>query len=175
MSFSFFTLFFFFLMIRPPPRSTLFPYTTLFRSLRCLRPPTARPPLSPRAVARNPRGQPAPDRRARPRDRRVRTRAAPPRRRPPLRAAALHRPRDQLGARLHDRRRARRHRPLPHTTQAHRLQRPLPARLPIRRTRPARPARETRTALPALGARRGRHPRLHPPRLPRPLPSDEST
>src|SRR5258708_30613496 len=29
---------FFFLMIRRPPRSTLFPYTTLFRS------PTARPP-----------------------------------------------------------------------------------------------------------------------------------
>src|SRR5258708_35058669 len=27
-----FTLFFFFLMIRRPPRSTLFPYTTLFRS-----------------------------------------------------------------------------------------------------------------------------------------------
>src|SRR5262249_60635571 len=27
-------LFFFFLMIRPPPRSTLFPYTTLFRSSR---------------------------------------------------------------------------------------------------------------------------------------------
>src|SRR3712207_9066921 len=27
------TLFFFFLMIRRPPRSTLFPYTTLFRSL----------------------------------------------------------------------------------------------------------------------------------------------
>src|SRR2546429_5783905 len=26
---------FFFLMIRRPPRSTLFPYTTLFRSLRC--------------------------------------------------------------------------------------------------------------------------------------------
>src|SRR5438445_912718 len=26
--------FFFFLMIRPPPRSTLFPYTTLFRSPR---------------------------------------------------------------------------------------------------------------------------------------------
>src|SRR5438309_6475682 len=25
-------LYFFFLMIRPPPRSTLFPYTTLFRS-----------------------------------------------------------------------------------------------------------------------------------------------
>src|SRR2546422_7407977 len=27
-------LFFFFLMIRRPPRSTLFPYTTLFRSIR---------------------------------------------------------------------------------------------------------------------------------------------
>src|SRR5438067_2938523 len=29
-------VFFFFLMIRRPPRSTLFPYTTLFRSLRAL-------------------------------------------------------------------------------------------------------------------------------------------
>src|SRR5256885_10786127 len=29
---SFIVLFFFFLMIRRPPRSTLFPYTTLFRS-----------------------------------------------------------------------------------------------------------------------------------------------
>src|SRR5256885_10080544 len=29
-----FCFFFFFLMIRRPPRSTLFPYTTLFRSLR---------------------------------------------------------------------------------------------------------------------------------------------
>src|SRR2546430_16752828 len=29
-----YTLLFFFLMIRRPPRSTLFPYTTLFRSLR---------------------------------------------------------------------------------------------------------------------------------------------
>src|SRR3712207_9003322 len=28
-------VFFFFLMIRRPPRSTLFPYTTLFRSRRC--------------------------------------------------------------------------------------------------------------------------------------------
>src|SRR5206468_11796633 len=31
-SYNFFSLFFFFLMIRRPPRSTLFPYTTLFRS-----------------------------------------------------------------------------------------------------------------------------------------------
>src|SRR5439155_24478039 len=29
----YFLIFFFFLMIRQPPRSTLFPYTTLFRSL----------------------------------------------------------------------------------------------------------------------------------------------
>src|SRR2546430_17557939 len=33
MVFSFYFLFFFFLMIRRPPRSTLFPYTTLFRSM----------------------------------------------------------------------------------------------------------------------------------------------
>src|SRR5215208_7473578 len=33
-----FTLFFFFLMIRRPPRSTLFPYTTLFRSVRATGP-----------------------------------------------------------------------------------------------------------------------------------------
>src|SRR6266576_6453288 len=34
-----FLLFFFFLMIRRPPRSTLFPYTTLFRSSRLRRTP----------------------------------------------------------------------------------------------------------------------------------------
>src|SRR5436190_24118009 len=34
---SFFLSFFFFLMIRRPPRSTLFPYTTLFRSLHTKR------------------------------------------------------------------------------------------------------------------------------------------
>src|SRR2546430_4805652 len=34
--------FFFFLMIRRPPRSTLFPYTTLFRSLRVAARPTTR-------------------------------------------------------------------------------------------------------------------------------------
>src|SRR2546430_16371385 len=32
-----FLVFFFFLMIRRPPRSTLFPYTTLFRSLELRR------------------------------------------------------------------------------------------------------------------------------------------
>src|SRR5216683_7005351 len=34
MNFNVFICFFFFLMIRRPPRSTLFPYTTLFRSRR---------------------------------------------------------------------------------------------------------------------------------------------
>src|SRR2546426_8592085 len=33
---------FFFLMIRRPPRSTLFPYTTLFRSQRCAAAPHGR-------------------------------------------------------------------------------------------------------------------------------------
>src|SRR5690349_24204925 len=36
-------MFFFFLMIRRPPRSTLFPYTTLFRSCRTRRRPSGRP------------------------------------------------------------------------------------------------------------------------------------
>src|SRR5687767_10979346 len=48
---------FFFLMIRPPPRSTLFPYTTLFRSgPRFLRGPLVSGPLLVRgapALARN--------------------------------------------------------------------------------------------------------------------------
>src|SRR5258705_7133037 len=41
--FSFF-LFFFFLMIRRPPRSTLFPYTTLFRSPSRQGPPNGSSP-----------------------------------------------------------------------------------------------------------------------------------
>src|SRR5438552_13337126 len=61
-------LFFFFLMLRRPPRSTLFPYTTLFRSPP--RPATARESRAAGAMARNDRRQPAPNRRARPRDRR---------------------------------------------------------------------------------------------------------
>src|SRR3712207_8362685 len=46
---------FFFLMIRRPPRSTLFPYTTLFRSAHGLRPAVRRVPpaeLHGRAAAR---------------------------------------------------------------------------------------------------------------------------
>src|SRR5256885_13094102 len=35
--------FFFFLMIRRPPRSTLFPYTTLFRSAACRHPRQRQP------------------------------------------------------------------------------------------------------------------------------------
>src|SRR2546425_11424781 len=46
------SLFFFFLMIRRPPRSTLFPYTTLFRSL----PPGPVPGSGPRGLCH---GQPA--------------------------------------------------------------------------------------------------------------------
>src|SRR3712207_8311495 len=45
----------FFLMIRPPPRSTLFPYTTLFRSLpgrRRATPPVPSQPWSSRLLAR---------------------------------------------------------------------------------------------------------------------------
>src|SRR2546422_9565051 len=46
-------LFFFFLMIRRPPRSTLFPYTTLFRSQQepCPRPPPRCPALDPPSLA----------------------------------------------------------------------------------------------------------------------------
>src|SRR5580765_8843854 len=42
------SLFFFFLMIRRPPRSTLFPYTTLFRSDRL----SGRPPSPTRMACR---------------------------------------------------------------------------------------------------------------------------
>src|SRR5699024_12314022 len=43
---------FFLLMIRRPPRSTLFPYTTLFRS-RCSRTPCPRTPTCPAAPSRS--------------------------------------------------------------------------------------------------------------------------
>src|SRR2546421_11360908 len=61
-----FVLFFFFLMIRRPPRSTLFPYTTLFRSVRdCRRdddrvrgdPPGLRLPVREPGFRRRLRGQ----------------------------------------------------------------------------------------------------------------------
>src|SRR6266436_8938117 len=42
--------FFFFLMTRPPPRSTLFPYTTLFRSGRAGRPVGGRRRTGPRLL-----------------------------------------------------------------------------------------------------------------------------
>src|SRR2546430_9068192 len=46
---------FFFLMIRRPPRSTLFPYTTLFRSIPSHgRPPTVFPPSSDRGSFSSP-------------------------------------------------------------------------------------------------------------------------
>src|SRR5256885_10618101 len=57
-----YVIYFFFLMIRRPPRSTLFPYTTLFRSRRraARRPRTASPSCggSPRdSASRRPRGR----------------------------------------------------------------------------------------------------------------------
>src|SRR6185369_17852112 len=58
-----FFLTFFFLMIRRPPRSTLFPYTTLFRSgagpRRAARSPTPRRPPRPGRASRR-RRRPAP-------------------------------------------------------------------------------------------------------------------
>src|SRR5436190_15786755 len=59
---------FFFIMIQRPPRSTLFPYTTLFRSLRTIAgaaaAPAPRAPApaapAPRAPAPGPAGPPGP-------------------------------------------------------------------------------------------------------------------
>src|SRR6266540_3699667 len=74
--------------------------------------------------------------------------------------------RDRLGARLHDRLRDRRHRPLRERAQARRLHRPLPPGRPVRRARPARPLAQERAQPPALGARRGRAHGLPPSSLP---------
>src|SRR6266850_3604998 len=55
-----FIFIFFFLMIRRPPRSTLFPYTTLFRSLLAQHPHRARAPARPDGDgSRSDRGAPA--------------------------------------------------------------------------------------------------------------------
>jgi hypothetical protein len=94
------------------------------RPVRGRRPLSARAPAARRALGLDRRGQPGPDRPARRADRRVRARAAPARARPPLHPVADDHPRHRLGARLHDRGRDRRHRPLPEPAQADRL---LPA------------------------------------------------
>src|SRR5471032_3638274 len=52
LNFSSFSFCFFFLMIRRPPRSTLFPYTTLFRSRPSRRPTPRRARRIPAADAR---------------------------------------------------------------------------------------------------------------------------
>jgi transposase len=49
--------------------------------------------------------------------------------------------------------------------EAGRLHRPLPARQPVGRRRPARPALKARAHVPALGAARGHHARAQAPRL----------
>src|SRR3712207_8647896 len=55
-------------MTRPPPRSTLFPYTPLFRSLLSVRLLLARPPRQPRLVRpQATRGETPPPSRPRPR------------------------------------------------------------------------------------------------------------
>src|SRR5258708_28903299 len=69
--------FFFFLMIRRPPRSTLFPYTTLFRSRLRVRVPAVRDRAG---VRRDGHHQPEPDRGAGPHAR-VGRRSNAPRRR----------------------------------------------------------------------------------------------
>src|SRR5258705_6200237 len=46
-------IFFFFLMIRRPPRSTLFPYTTLFRSAQAVAHHGAKPHRAPGAATRH--------------------------------------------------------------------------------------------------------------------------
>ena len=138
------------------------------RPLRRLRPRAARAARAAASRGRPRRGEPAPDRRARPRDRRLRARAASARRRPPLRAAAAQRARDRLGARLHDRGRDRRHRPLPLPDQARRLHRALPARLPVR----ASPTGAARWPSRGPSTCAGRWSR--PPSTPAPTPSTAS-
>src|SRR6266487_6857697 len=72
------SFFFFFLMIRRPPRSTLFPYTTLFRSRDAparLRPAPG-PPGRPLGLSRWPRGLRRPRRSGGRRARLPRARAA---------------------------------------------------------------------------------------------------
>src|SRR5438046_6271450 len=49
--------FFFFLLIPYPPRSTLFPYTTLFRSPDCCSRSAGRPPRRRRAASRSTRAR----------------------------------------------------------------------------------------------------------------------
>src|SRR6476619_7694456 len=52
-----YSLCFFFLMIRRPPRSTLFPYTALFRSRSSWPPPPSRSPCTAGTSARRPRSE----------------------------------------------------------------------------------------------------------------------
>jgi hypothetical protein len=99
----------------------------------------------------------------------------------PLRAAADDRARDRLGARVHDRVRARRDQPLPHPPKADRLHRTMPMRQTVRRERPPRTALKTRTQISALGADRSRPARRPPPPLhtwgatgPSPEPSEHT-
>ena len=81
----------------------------------------------------------------------------------PLRRVVDDRTRDRLGARLHHRRRDRRHRTVRVREEAHRLHRTLSQGRPVRRVRLAGSARQERTAVSALGAHRSRRPRRATP------------
>ena len=98
-------------------------------------------------------------------DHRDRPRAERSRRRPPLYPAADERPWDRVGAGLHDRRRDRRHQPLPLAAEAVQLHGLVPARSPIWLKRPPRRAHTRRPEVPALGADGGCHQRLPGPDL----------
>ena len=82
-------------------------------------------------------------------------------------------PRDRVGARLHDRRRNRRHPPLQLTSEAVRLYRPVPSRLSVGQHRSARTVDARRPEVSAVGADRGRHPRLPAPHLSRALSAQQ--
>jgi hypothetical protein len=94
--------------------------------------------------------------------------------RPPLRPAAFERPRDRLGAGVHDRRRGRRDRALLIAREARRLYRPLPARQPVGREGPPRVAHQARADLPAVGLARGDDARAQAPRPRRALPTQQA-
>jgi hypothetical protein len=106
------------------------------RSVRRRRPGAARPSRDPAAVARHRRRQPSADRGPRAPDRRHQPRAAVLGRRPSLRAAAVDRRGDRLGAGVHDRGRDRRHRAVRDGQQAGRLHRPVPEGQPVRQGPP---------------------------------------
>jgi hypothetical protein len=83
-------------------------------------------------------------------------------------------PGHRLGARVHDRLRARRHQPVRLAQEARRLHRVVSDRPPVRWPGRSRAARQERPEVPALGAHRGCHPRRPPPGVPRAVRADQA-